>query len=152
MDVKEGPTVTKYEYGSDDEIHRVQTTAALGTTVISDSTDIFLVPMPSADPRDPLNMKTWHKYVFVLLVSIFSSLGLSLVSGFGGLLGFYIPVYVERESNRLKWMEVIWLTTGDRRSKVCRHFCFDDISYYVHGHRQPSLRTFLTYSLAALSD
>lgn len=30
-----------------------------------------------------------------------SSLGLSLVSGFGGLLGFYIPTYAERSSKSI---------------------------------------------------
>jgi hypothetical protein len=39
-------------------------------------------------------MPVWQKFVVNIVVSIFSTLGLSLVSGFGGLLGFYIPEYV----------------------------------------------------------
>jgi hypothetical protein len=58
---------------------------------------------------DPLNLPKWRKVVFIVLLSIckqcdhflklstndsqVSSLGLSLVSGFGGLLAFYIPIY-----------------------------------------------------------
>lgn len=61
--------------------------------------------------QDPLNMAPWQKFVVNIVVSIceyfppvsihpkanheqVSTLGLSLVSGFGGLLGFYIPEYV----------------------------------------------------------
>jgi MFS family permease len=40
-------------------------------------------------------MKTWHKILVLVVISMFSTLGLGLVSGFGGLLGFYIPQYVE---------------------------------------------------------
>jgi MFS family permease len=40
-------------------------------------------------------MTKWRKIVFIVLLSIFSSLGLSLVSGFGALLVFYIPIYAE---------------------------------------------------------
>ncbi|RHZ52900.1 uncharacterized protein CDV56_101396 [Aspergillus thermomutatus] len=42
---------------------------------------------------DPLNMPTWQKGIILVVISIFSTLGLALVSGFGGLLGFYIPRY-----------------------------------------------------------
>ncbi|KAK8159716.1 major facilitator superfamily domain-containing protein [Phyllosticta citrichinensis] len=64
-----------------------------GTVKLAEESDLFLIPAPSADPRDPLNMSKWRKMMFVALVSIFSSLGLSLVSGLGGLLSFYIPAY-----------------------------------------------------------
>ncbi|KAF1955747.1 MFS general substrate transporter [Byssothecium circinans] len=70
--------------------------AAMGTVTISDLEEIFLIPAPSANPRDPLNLSKWRKVVFIVLTSIFSSLGLSLVSGFGGLLGFYIPIYAAK--------------------------------------------------------
>lgn len=42
---------------------------------------------------DPLNLPKYRKVIFIVLVSIFSSLGLALVSGFGGLLTWYIPIY-----------------------------------------------------------
>ncbi|KAK8207430.1 major facilitator superfamily domain-containing protein [Phyllosticta capitalensis] len=64
-----------------------------GTVKLAEESDTYLIPAPSADPRDPLNMSPWRKLMFVALVSIFSSLGLSLVSGLGGLLTFYIPAY-----------------------------------------------------------
>ncbi|KAF7455593.1 MFS general substrate transporter [Pyrenophora tritici-repentis] len=89
-------TVERFEYlPSDEEYSKdgLRQTHTMGTVTITDDTDVYLVPSPSADPRDPLNLSKWRKIVFISLVSIFSSLGLSLVSGFGGLLGFYIPEY-----------------------------------------------------------
>ncbi|KAL3488696.1 major facilitator superfamily domain-containing protein [Aspergillus germanicus] len=38
-------------------------------------------------------MPMWQKLLCLALISIFSTLGLALVNGFGGLLGFYIPQY-----------------------------------------------------------
>ncbi|KAK4570280.1 hypothetical protein LTR86_002360 [Recurvomyces mirabilis] len=69
--------------------------AVMGTTKLN-LDEILLVPAPSSDPRDPLNMPYWRKVVVVVLLSAFSSLGLSLVSGLGGLLGFYIPEYAAK--------------------------------------------------------
>lgn len=67
------------------------------------------------DCIDPLNMSRWRKIIFIVLTSTckiypypqtfppsnshnnaVSSLSLSLVSGFGGLLNFYIPTYAEK--------------------------------------------------------
>lgn len=84
------------------QIERVQTRASgsdldkietMGTIKLTAGSIIY-VPAPTADPQDPLNMKLWQKYMVTVVVSIFATLGLSLVSGFGGLLGFYIPTYV----------------------------------------------------------
>ncbi|KAI7361331.1 MFS general substrate transporter [Hortaea werneckii] len=84
--------VDKYEH-VDDDIVKVKKPGAMGTVTISDTEDVIMVPTPSADPQDPLNMPKWRKMLFIVLLSIFSSIGLALVSGFGGLLGFYIPQY-----------------------------------------------------------
>ncbi|KAI7209358.1 hypothetical protein KC333_g8759 [Hortaea werneckii] len=65
----------------------------MGTVTISNTEDVIMVPTPSADPQDPLNLPKWRKMLFIVLLSIFSSIGLALVSGFGGLLGFYTPQY-----------------------------------------------------------
>ncbi|KAL5115153.1 hypothetical protein ACEQ8H_006989 [Pleosporales sp. CAS-2024a] len=96
-DVKSSePMVERFESLSADEAHGkhgLHRTHTMGTVMINDDVDIYLVPAPSADPRDPLNLATWRKNVFIACVSTFSSLGLSMVSGFGGLLGFYIPEY-----------------------------------------------------------
>ncbi|KAK8062554.1 major facilitator superfamily domain-containing protein [Apiospora hydei] len=64
----------------------------MGTVKLTHGKTIY-IPTPTADPQDPLNMSLWQKYVVLIVISIFSCLGLSLISGFGGLLGFYIPDY-----------------------------------------------------------
>ncbi|KAL4916437.1 major facilitator superfamily domain-containing protein [Aspergillus aurantiobrunneus] len=64
----------------------------MGTVKLTEGKVVY-IPTPTADPRDPLNMPIWQKYIVLVVISIFSTLGLALVSGFGGLLGFYIPGY-----------------------------------------------------------
>ncbi|KAL4966903.1 major facilitator superfamily domain-containing protein [Aspergillus stella-maris] len=64
----------------------------MGTVKLTEGKIVY-IPTPTADPRDPLNMAIWQKWVVLVVISIFSTLGLALVSGFGGLLGFYIPGY-----------------------------------------------------------
>ncbi|EGP86983.1 uncharacterized protein MYCGRDRAFT_43925 [Zymoseptoria tritici IPO323] len=96
MEKKLRTTVDRYECVDDESGKGVhQESAAMGTVTITDTKEIFLVPAPSADPRDPLNLPRWRKIVFVVLLTLFSSVGLTLVSGFGGLLNFYIPDYAE---------------------------------------------------------
>ncbi|KAF2215305.1 hypothetical protein CERZMDRAFT_105090 [Cercospora zeae-maydis SCOH1-5] len=90
---REPTTIDRVEDVDSEILKHVQTSDTMGTVTINDATDFFLVPTPSRDPRDPLNMPKWRKIVLVVLLSIFSSVGLSMVSGFGGLLSFYIPTY-----------------------------------------------------------
>ncbi|KAL4892484.1 putative MFS transporter [Aspergillus ambiguus] len=64
----------------------------MGTIKLNAGGTVY-VPAPTADPQDPLNMPLWQKGAVLVVISVFSTLGLALVSGFGGLLGFYIPEY-----------------------------------------------------------
>ncbi|KAG9571039.1 hypothetical protein KCU79_g481, partial [Aureobasidium melanogenum] len=66
----------------------------MGTVKLTDGATVS-IPAPTADPQDPLNCPVWQKWVILVIISCFSALGLALVSGFGGLLGFYIPGYVK---------------------------------------------------------
>ncbi|KAF5014664.1 hypothetical protein F66182_14275, partial [Fusarium sp. NRRL 66182] len=77
--------------GTEVEVVQVHT---MGTVKLTEG-EIVYIPTPTADPQDPLNLPMWQKCVILGVISVFSTLGLSLVSGFGGLLGFYIPQYVE---------------------------------------------------------
>ncbi|KAJ4223287.1 hypothetical protein NW759_005922 [Fusarium solani] len=69
-----------------------ESVAVMGTVRLTEGAIVY-VPTPTADPQDPLNMPMWQKYVVITMISLFSTLGLSLVSGFGGLLGFYWAEY-----------------------------------------------------------
>ncbi|KAL1845025.1 hypothetical protein VTK73DRAFT_1314 [Phialemonium thermophilum] len=55
---------------------------------------IYLIPTPSPDPRDPLNLPLYRKLVVLAIVASFSAVGLTMVSGLGALLGLFIPGYV----------------------------------------------------------
>ncbi|KAH6889827.1 putative MFS transporter [Thelonectria olida] len=69
-----------------------KTVGVMGTVKLTEGAIVY-IPTPTADPRDPLNMKMWQKMTVLVVISTFSTLGLALISGFGGLLNFYIPQY-----------------------------------------------------------
>ncbi|WAO96417.1 Hypothetical protein NCS54_01409000 [Fusarium falciforme] len=74
-------------------VHVTKSKVTVSGTVKLTEGKIVYIPTPTADPRDPLNMKMWQKAMVLVTISLFSTIGLALVSGFGGLLGFYIPGY-----------------------------------------------------------
>lgn len=52
--------------------------AGVGTVNLvagSGKDDVVLIPAPSADPRDPLNMPLWRKYLVLIILSIWSCTG-----------------------------------------------------------------------------
>ncbi|KAH8901711.1 MFS general substrate transporter [Thozetella sp. PMI_491] len=73
--------------------HSKNLTEVTGTVQLTEGTVVY-IPTPTADPRDPLNMGKWQKTAILVVISTFSVLGLSIISGFGGVLGFYIPAYI----------------------------------------------------------
>ncbi|TKY87857.1 hypothetical protein EX895_003438 [Sporisorium graminicola] len=77
----------------DHQLEVVKTKVSVSGTVQLTAGKTVYIPAPTADPRDPLNLPMWQKVVVVVILSFFSVTGLGIVSGFGGLLGFYIPEY-----------------------------------------------------------
>ncbi|KAL6355872.1 hypothetical protein LRP88_09455 [Fusarium phalaenopsidis] len=75
-----------------EDVKAGESVAVMGTVRLTEGAIVY-VPTPTADPQDPLSMPMWQKYVVITMISLFSTLGLSLVSGFGGLLGFYWAEY-----------------------------------------------------------
>lgn len=47
-------------------VHEVQ---VMGTVKLTEG-DIVYVPRPTADPRDPLNMAMWQKYLVMVIISL----------------------------------------------------------------------------------
>ncbi|KAF5707533.1 HOL1-like transporter [Fusarium globosum] len=94
MDTKSD--INHVESVSKDSLDVIQVTKSKieisGTVKLVEGKTIY-IPTPTADPQDPLNMKMWQKALVLIVISLFSTIGLALVSGFGGLLGFYIPGY-----------------------------------------------------------
>ncbi|KAJ5370511.1 MFS transporter [Penicillium cataractarum] len=76
----------------------------MGTVRMTRDNEVYLIPIPTADPQahvllDPLNLPMWRKILIVTLLSTFSAISLSLISGFGGLLGFYAEEYADAGIN-----------------------------------------------------
>ncbi|KAF3386487.1 hypothetical protein F1880_000082 [Penicillium rolfsii] len=67
-------------------------TKVMGTVKLTEGSIIY-IPTPTADPQDPMNMPIWQKIVVLTVISTFSTLSVSLVSGFGGVITFYVPEY-----------------------------------------------------------
>lgn len=63
---------------------------------LTDGKETYLIPTPSSDPRDPLNLPKWRKILLLICVSLFGTIGLSIVGGLGGLFGFLIPEYLSQ--------------------------------------------------------
>ncbi|KAL3419174.1 major facilitator superfamily transporter [Phlyctema vagabunda] len=64
-----------------------------GTVRLVSDNGVVLIPAPSTDPRDPLNIPLWQKLVILATTCMYSTMGLTSVSGLGGILGEFIPTY-----------------------------------------------------------
>lgn len=58
----------------------------VGSIRLIDQGEIILVPTPTADPRDPLNLPTWRKIAIIVNVSIFAASATLMASSFGAIL------------------------------------------------------------------
>ncbi|KAH8679505.1 major facilitator superfamily transporter [Tricladium varicosporioides] len=64
-----------------------------GTVQLVSDKGVVLIPTPSTDPRDPLNIPLWQKLIILGTTCLYSTMGLVAVSGLGGILGEFIPTY-----------------------------------------------------------
>ncbi|KAK6829011.1 hypothetical protein RU639_003744 [Aspergillus parasiticus] len=66
---------------------------AIGTVELISDQGVVLIPIPSKDPRDPLNLPAWRRIIIMITTSIFGTLALTVVSGLGAVVGFFSPQY-----------------------------------------------------------
>ncbi|TQN69605.1 putative MFS-type transporter [Colletotrichum shisoi] len=73
-------------------VPRVETPEALvvGSSQLFDGNVIRFVPMPTPDPKDPLNLPTWRKWVAIAALCFFGSLALAAEI----IVGALVPVFV----------------------------------------------------------
>ncbi|KAK1688467.1 major facilitator superfamily domain-containing protein [Colletotrichum godetiae] len=75
-----------------------------GTATLTVGGQVVLIPTPSADPRDPLNLPKWHKQLIVGIIVLSKSLGLHekpadaisglcLITALSALIVFIMPDY-----------------------------------------------------------
>ncbi|KAF9885269.1 hypothetical protein FE257_013067 [Aspergillus nanangensis] len=55
----------------------------MGTARLLTEGEIVLIPRPSTDPCDPLNLPLWHKWTILVIVTLFSVGGVLLASSVG---------------------------------------------------------------------
>lgn len=77
------------------------------TLLITADGQLQKVPIPSADPNDPLNFSFWEKTGVVVSCCWFSIMSLALAGGMGAILVTFIEMYAPAHSVS----EVLWLTT-----------------------------------------
>ncbi|SPO25652.1 related to synaptic vesicle transporter SVOP and related transporters (major facilitator superfamily) [Ustilago trichophora] len=65
---------------------------ATETTLICGN-EVVLIPQPTRDPRDPLNMPEWRKWATLAVLGLFSILSVLLSSGMGAFTGLMFKEY-----------------------------------------------------------
>ncbi|KAG4425114.1 hypothetical protein IFR04_001681 [Cadophora malorum] len=63
------------------------------TTTKGRKQKVVLIPQPTVDPRDPLNIAKWQKLLMLGLITFYSITGLCAINSLGALLVFFIPDY-----------------------------------------------------------
>lgn len=66
------------------------TNAVVGSTTLFKDGKMQCVPMPSADPKDPLNLPEWRKWACIITLSLFGALALSAEA----IVGALVPIFV----------------------------------------------------------
>ncbi|KAL0940608.1 uncharacterized protein CTRU02_203371 [Colletotrichum truncatum] len=64
-----------------------------GTATLTRGDGVILIPSPSADPRDPLNLPEWHKKLIVGIIVLYAISGLCLITALSALIVFVMPDY-----------------------------------------------------------
>ncbi|KAF6832174.1 hypothetical protein CMUS01_07029 [Colletotrichum musicola] len=64
-----------------------------GTATLTIGDDVILIPTPSYDPRDPLNLPGWHKKLIVGIIVLYAISGLCLITALSALIVYIMPDY-----------------------------------------------------------
>ncbi|KAJ9142982.1 Major facilitator superfamily transporter [Pleurostoma richardsiae] len=103
-----GPQEIKDGFGPDVEnpdVERIESTDAVelpaehgtGTVQLFDKNTVVLIPTPSPDPKDPLNLPLWHKGLIVLTVGLYSAFSVLGTSGLGAVFPTVSAMYPGQE-------------------------------------------------------
>ncbi|KAJ5953496.1 hypothetical protein N7454_000392, partial [Penicillium verhagenii] len=77
--------------------------------------ETVLIPTPSADPRDPLNLPAWRKWILLIIVSAYSCTAVVLASGMGSIFSVVEASYPgqERKANDLLTYPTLFMGIGN---------------------------------------
>ncbi|EPS31053.1 hypothetical protein PDE_06007 [Penicillium oxalicum 114-2] len=79
-----------------------------GNILIDAAGQIQRLPVPSADPNDPLNFTVWEKSGVIVSCCWFSIMSLSVVGGLGAILGVFFGLYGPQG---ISSTHIVWLGT-----------------------------------------
>ncbi|KAJ2903575.1 hypothetical protein MKZ38_009628 [Zalerion maritima] len=79
------PSQAHVETAEDAERGAIASSRARGTVQLldEDSNTIILIPTPSPDPKDPLNLPDWHKYAIIIIVAVYGAMSVMCTSALG---------------------------------------------------------------------
>lgn len=72
---------------------RLEAQGTADVNLLDEDGNIRRIPVPSADPNDPLNMSKWRKLGVIVTCCWYSIFSLVLVGGAGPILPFFIAEY-----------------------------------------------------------
>ncbi|PKS13123.1 hypothetical protein jhhlp_000465 [Lomentospora prolificans] len=93
----ENPKIETLEDGGSGSIM----TYEAGTVQLLDSKDVVLIPTPSQDPKDPLNLPRWRKNLIVLIVGLYSAIAVLATSGMGAIVTQVTAMYPTEDPARV---------------------------------------------------
>ncbi|OLN94171.1 putative MFS-type transporter C1271.10c-like protein 9 [Colletotrichum chlorophyti] len=93
VDPKHAPTVAVSEYSVSAGETDKNETLVVGTTNLYVDGQLRLIPMPTPDPKDPLNLPAWRKWTAIGALCFFGALALSAEVVIGGLLPVFMLEY-----------------------------------------------------------
>ncbi|EXF83638.1 major facilitator superfamily transporter [Colletotrichum fioriniae PJ7] len=94
----DGPYVDTIE-GSATKV-TTQEDQAYGTVQLLQGGSVVLIPTPSPDPKDPLNLPTWHKYLIIFVVGSYSAIAVLVTSGLGAVFPSVLKEYPPEDAMR----------------------------------------------------
>ncbi|CAK7197859.1 hypothetical protein SEUCBS139899_000509 [Sporothrix eucalyptigena] len=83
-----------------------------GTVKLLDKNKVVLIPTPSPDPMDPLNLPTWRKVLIIIIVGLFSSFSVVVTSGLAPVFNIVAAMYPGQETRATDLMTYPTLFMG----------------------------------------
>ncbi|KAI5358022.1 Putative major facilitator superfamily, MFS transporter superfamily [Septoria linicola] len=123
--------VVQVEYAEQDGKHLNDTQRGGGVHLIDENGQVRRIPIPSADPNDPLNFNKWRKLGIIVCCCWFSVFSLVLVGGFGPIVPVILELYAPKG---YAVQEIINLTTYPSLVMACGAFVILPLSM-VFGRR-----------------
>ncbi|KAF4636494.1 hypothetical protein G7Y89_g1585 [Cudoniella acicularis] len=88
----EKPTATKVDVDDYTTLEKIKTVIE-GTTQLYEDGRLNFIPMPTGDPKDPLNLPQWRKILILFSLCFFGAVSLSTQQIAGSLLPVFVLVY-----------------------------------------------------------